>query len=189
MVVPANHIRQIAMPHSARTAATDRLAQDAADLQAALARLLRVYQFRDRDRICCHDVSVTQCHALELLVERGAMRSQALSDALLLDKSTTTRVVDALVRKGYAERSPDLEDRRAVRLRATTAGRRLVQRINDDLVAQQRALLADLPAEVRRGTIETLDRLAGLAERRFLDAGGCGPGACAPSEGRRPGCA
>ena len=33
-----------------------------------MADLVRVYQFRDRDHICCHDVSVTQCYALEMLV-------------------------------------------------------------------------------------------------------------------------
>src|SRR5690606_18937495 len=45
------------------------LARDAAALQRALSDLIRVYQFRDRDRICCHDISVSQCYALEALVE------------------------------------------------------------------------------------------------------------------------
>jgi hypothetical protein len=40
-------------------------AGDAETFHAALSELVRVYQFRDRDRICCHDVSVTQCYALE----------------------------------------------------------------------------------------------------------------------------
>ena len=44
----------------------------AEELHAALSALIRVYQFRDRDRICCHDVSVTQCYALEALVKLGA---------------------------------------------------------------------------------------------------------------------
>lgn len=35
------------------------LDRDAADQQAAVADLVRVYQFRDRDRICCHGISVT----------------------------------------------------------------------------------------------------------------------------------
>ena len=52
------------------------LESDAAALQAAVSELVRVYQFRDRDRICCHDISVTQCYALETLVEHGPMRSE-----------------------------------------------------------------------------------------------------------------
>ena len=69
-----------------KQAALDR---DAAALHAAVADLVRVYQFRDRDCICCHDVSVTQCYALETLVEHGPMRLSSLSERLFLDKSTT----------------------------------------------------------------------------------------------------
>ena len=43
----------------------DQLTQDSEDLYEALNQLVRVYQFRDRDRICCYDVSVTQCYAIE----------------------------------------------------------------------------------------------------------------------------
>ena len=72
----------------------------------AVADLVRVYQFRDRDRICCHDISVTQCYALETLVEHGPLRLSALADRLFLDKSTTSRVVGTLVKKGYVEQAP-----------------------------------------------------------------------------------
>lgn len=63
------------------------LDRDAADLQAAVADLVRVYQFRDRDRICCHDISVTQCYALETLVEHGSMRLSALAERLFLTRA------------------------------------------------------------------------------------------------------
>ena len=75
------------------------LQRDAVALQAAVSELVKVYQFRDRDRICCHDVSVTRCHALEALVEAGPMRLSALAERLFLDKSTTSRVVRTLVKK------------------------------------------------------------------------------------------
>lgn len=165
-----------------------RLREDAQALHVALSELVRLYQFRDRDRICCHDISVTQCHALEVLVEQGAQRSQGLSAALRLDKSTTTRVVDALVRKGYVERTPDIEDRRAVSLRVTAAGKRLYHRINDDLVEGQQALIADLPPETRRASIELIHRLARSAEARFVAGSGCAPEACEPGDGAAPGC-
>ena len=177
-------------PATRPAAADDRLQADAEALHLALSALVRIYQYRDRDRICCHDISVTQCHALETLVERGPQRSQELSDALRLDKSTTTRVVDALVRKAYVERTPDPADRRAVTLRATAAGRRLYQRINAELVQQQAGLLADLDPALRAGTLEVIRRLAASAEQRFA---GDGRGAtCLPSaDGAAPvaGCA
>src|SRR5688572_27500075 len=103
-------------------AAAADLKSDAADLQAAVAALVRVYQFRDRDRICCHDISVTQCYALETLVDHGPMRLTALAERLFLDKSTTSRVVSSLVRKGYVEQRPESSDRRAMAVSATQRG-------------------------------------------------------------------
>lgn len=149
----------------------------------ALTDLLRIYQYRDRDHICCHDISVTQCHALEILVERGPMRSLALAEALRLDKSTVTRVIDALVRKHYVERRADAEDARAVELRATRSGAALYRRIHTELLGQEAALLADLDPAVRQGVTEVLRRLARAAASRFVT----GPAAasCIPSPGRR----
>jgi MarR family transcriptional regulator, 2-MHQ and catechol-resistance regulon repressor len=154
-----------------------RLRKDAERLHAAVTELVRLYQFRDRDRICCHDISITQCHALELLVERGPSRSQALADALMLDKSTTTRVVDALVRKGYVERRADLDDARAHALTITRSGRALYERINGELIDQQVEILRDLDAGVRDGATEVLRRLTRAAQARLV--GGSAAAGCA----------
>jgi len=163
------------------------LHHDAKALHAALADLVRVYQFRDRDKICCHDISVTQCYALEVLAEKGPQRSQALAEALMLEKSTVTRVVDALVRKGYAERSPDTDDARAVSLRITRSGRSLYERINGDLIEQQAELLRDLDPDVRAGATEIIRRLGQAARARFVSGtsvGVCAPATCAPGFGK-----
>jgi MarR family 2-MHQ and catechol resistance regulon transcriptional repressor len=154
-----------------RTLATDStqtaLDRDALALHEAVADLVRVYQFRDRDRICCHDVSVTQCYALETIVEHGPLRLSALAERLFLDKSTTSRVVSTLVRKGYVEQRADAQDGRATTLSATRQGRRLCSRITDDLVDQQKQLLQDLDPDVRTGVVQVLRRLAHAADARF----------------------
>jgi MarR family transcriptional regulator, 2-MHQ and catechol-resistance regulon repressor len=165
---------------SSSAIADQQLQEDAARLQQAVANLVRVYQFRDRDRICCHDISVTQCYALEALAEWGPMRSQALSTRLRLDKSTTTRVVDALERKGYVERRVDADDARARSLRITRSGRALYERINRDLVAQHAELLADLEPALRQGVAEVIARLARAAEARFVS--GVSVGVCATGD-------
>lgn len=159
------------------------LMADAEALNSALSELLRIYQFRDRDKICCYDISVTQCYALEALVEHGPMRSQALADQLLLDKSTTTRVVDALVRKGYVERGTADDDARALSLRITRNGRSLYEKINRELIAQQAELLADLDPAVRAGVTDVIRRLARAAQSRFVSGvsvGQCSSNACEP---------
>lgn len=143
------------------------LDRDAVELQAAVADLVRVYQFRDRDRICCHDISVTQCYALETLVEHGSLRLSAVAERLFLDKSTTSRVVATLVKKGYVEQSADAHDGRAIALSVTRKGRSLCARITDDLVDQQKQLLQDLDPDVRTAVVRVVRRLAQVADARF----------------------
>ena len=183
MVVSANDMAT--RTSSRRPASPADLQRDAEALQAAVADLFRVYQFRDRDRICCHDVSVTQCYALETLVEHGPMRPGALAERLFLDKSTTSRVVNALVRKGYVEQRADATDGRAMLISATRQGQRLCARITSDLVEQQKQLLGDLAPEIRAGVVQVIQRLAHAADARFR-AGVTG--ACCAPEGEAVTC-
>ena len=173
--------RKAAATTESKESALDR---DAVALHAAVAALVRVYQFRDRDRICCHDVSVTQCYALETLVEHGPIRLSALAERLFLDKSTTSRVVSSLVRKGYVEQRADEKDGRAVTLSATRQGHRLCARITDDLVDQQKQLLQDLDPDVRAGVVQVIRRLARAADARFRAgvAGDAGAPCCSTGD-------
>jgi MarR family transcriptional regulator, 2-MHQ and catechol-resistance regulon repressor len=122
----------------------------------ALTSLLRVYQFRDRDRICCYDVSVTQCHALEALVRSGPSTLNEVAAELVLDKSTASRVADALERKGYVRRRPNPESRRSVLLEVTPRGHALHRAIERDILTQEQQLLADFEPETRRSLTELL---------------------------------
>ncbi len=153
-------------PELARTKPDSSLEQDAENLYAALSELVRVYQFRDRDTICCYDVSVTQCYAIEALLRRGPSGLNELAAELYLDKSTTSRVVATLERKGYVTRASHPDDGRAVVLTVTSAGRRLHDRIRKDLVEEERKLLADFEPHVRKAAPQLLLRLARAAASR-----------------------
>jgi len=123
-------------------------------------------QFRDRDRICCHDISVTQCYAIDALLRRGPSTLNDLAGELYLDKSTASRVVTTLVRKSYVTRTPHPDDGRAVVLAVTPAGRRLHDRIARDLVEEETRLLEEFEPEVRRGAARLIFRLARAAAAR-----------------------
>ena len=153
----------------------DQLTQDSEDLYEALNQLVRVHQFRDRDRICCYDVSVTQCYAVETLVKRGALRLQVLAEEMFLDKSTASRVIDTLERKGYVSRVEDDEDRRAVRIQATDAGRELYEKIRAGLIAEERAMIENLSAEARQGALSLLRQITRATEIRCGLASECCP--------------
>jgi MarR family 2-MHQ and catechol resistance regulon transcriptional repressor len=157
----------------AKTAATDpALDRDAAAFYDALADLIRVYQFRDRDRICCQDISVTQYYALESLARHGPLTLNELASQLYLDKSTVSRVVTAIERKKLLRRQPHEEDRRAVLLALTDAGRRLYEAIRDDIEEREKRLIADFDPDVRAAMIALIGRLAQAAKGRVSTTGG-----------------
>jgi DNA-binding MarR family transcriptional regulator len=148
-------------------------------LYDALSELVRVYQFRDRDRICCHDVSVTQCYAIEALLRRGPSTLNELASELYLNKSTASRVVATLERKGYVARTSHPQDGRAIVLTVTASGKRLHDRIRRDLVGAEARLLADFEPSVRDAAPRLLLRLARAAEAR---AGLNPPAGCCPPQ-------
>lgn len=147
---------------------------DAKALRRSLSELIRLVQFRDRDRICCHDVTVSQCYALEAVVRSGPQRLNDLAAHLYLDKSTTSRIVDSLEKKGLVERTTDPSDRRAVQLEATEAGQQLSRLIESELHTESLAALVGLDESTRRGVVRVLDLLVGRqAQRVEIDAGCC----------------
>ena len=153
------------------------LDRDAADLHAALSDLVRVYQFRDRTSICCHGVSVTQCYALEAVVQRRSITMNELAALLWLDKSTTSRVVDGLEAAGHLRRVPNPSDGRSVLLEATGSGCAVHDRIVYDLIEEEKALLRELDPEVRQVTARLIARLARAAAERAGRVRGCGTSA------------
>ena len=152
---------------------------DAVELYDAVAALVRVYQFRDRDKICCHDVSVTQCYGLEALIRIGPCTLNQLAAELYLDKSTASRVVTTLERKKYVARRDHPEDARAAWLAVTPSGRSLYEAIKCELVEEQADLMIDLGPEARRGATTLIRRLtASVAARSGVT---CASSSCAPA--------
>jgi DNA-binding MarR family transcriptional regulator len=110
-------------------------------LHRAVTELVRRYQFRDRNEICCFGVSVSQCHALEALGQAGELTMGELASQMHLSVSTMTRVVDQLVARGLAQRGEDAKDRR-VCWWSQPQGRELLGRISADLLGGETAILA-----------------------------------------------
>jgi DNA-binding MarR family transcriptional regulator len=146
------------------------LTRQATQLQDALAEFIRVYQFRDRDRICCYDISPTQCYALDALLRRELVTLNDLAAELCLDKSTASRVVATLERKGYVARATHPRDGRALVLTATASGRRLIERVRGDLIDEKKRLLAEFPDEVRESAAELIQRLTSASRSRSVCA-------------------
>ena len=89
----------------------------------ALARLLRAYQFRDRDRLTICGISVTQCYALEFLVHEKRLTVLQLAEKLAINKANASRAVSALESIGAVSRTRDPANHRMQWIAATNRGR------------------------------------------------------------------
>ena len=145
------------------------------DLYDALSDLIKVYQFRDRNRVHCHGISVTECYALEALDRHGVLTLNELAARLYLEKSTVSRVVDLLERKALVWRHAHPEDRRAVQIGATEEGKRLHDRIAGEAKTRYRDLVEAIDPDARPVVIEFLQQLAATAKKP-PPGGGCGCG-------------
>jgi MarR family transcriptional regulator, 2-MHQ and catechol-resistance regulon repressor len=133
-----------------------------------MTELLRVYQFRDRDRVGYHDLTVTQCYVLEILIRRGPLTLNELAAEMRLDKSTLSRVVDGLERKQAVKRASNPADARSTLIDATRAGTRRYERVEADLVAENAEVLSGFTAAVRRQLVGLIAALARAARERQL---------------------
>ena len=76
------------------------------------------------------DVSITQMKTLHALTDCDREVSvKELSDRLGLSMPGASRMVEALLRRGWLERREDPDDRRIKRVGITAAGRAIVERI------------------------------------------------------------
>jgi MarR family transcriptional regulator, 2-MHQ and catechol-resistance regulon repressor len=145
------------------------LARDASALYEVMTELLRVYQFRDRDRLGYHGLTITQCYVLDVLIKRGPLTLNDLAAEMHLDKSTLSRVVDGLERKLAVKRTANPADGRSTLIEATRSGTQRYERVEADLVAENAQVLAGFPAGTRRQLVQLIGMLARAARHRHLE--------------------
>lgn len=137
-----------------------RLAAQAQQLHQALTHLVKKYQFRDRNDICCFGISVSQCYTLEALGEHGTSTMQALAGRLHLAVSTVTRIVDSLVDKALVERQVSQRDRRVCEVNLTPGGLDLLHKLQKELIDREQAVLQRIPAASRDHVIRAIEELS-----------------------------
>ena len=144
---------------------TVKLEESAERLHHLTKDLIRRYQFRDWNQICCYGISISQSHILDVLAEEGDLAMQQLARRMYKSVSTMTRVVGQLVRREYVKRRQDAEDRRVVRVSITPQGKAIVAAISRDLVETQKAILQSIPPDQWAGAFKVLEALAHGAQR------------------------
>lgn len=141
------------------------LEEGAERLHRLTKELIRRYQFRDWNQICCYGVSISQSHVLDLLAEEGEIPMQQLARRMFRSVSTMTRVVAQLVKRGHVTRRQDPADRRMVRVEITPQGQAVVAAIRRDLIETQKTILQSIPAAEWGAVFAVLEGLSRGARR------------------------
>jgi DNA-binding MarR family transcriptional regulator len=111
-------------------------------------------------------VPAGQLSALSVLVFGGERTIAQLADAEQVTSPTMTRIVDGLERAGLAKRSPHPEDGRAIVVRATAKGRRVMERGRRQRVDLLTELLQPLSPHDLAAVQQAVEALAdSLAQR------------------------
>ncbi len=127
-------------------------------------RLIRNLECCDRTLVACCGITASQSYSLLALDEMGPVTMNELATEMRLHGTTMTRMVDALVEKGLAERRQDPEDRRIVRVDLTPAGRESLERMQDSKREFLASAFAELSDSEREAILKALGRLATKAE-------------------------
>jgi DNA-binding MarR family transcriptional regulator len=94
------------------------------------------------------------------------LRPTDLTDATMLTSSGTTKRLDRLEQAGLIAREPDPDDRRGTLIRLTPAGRRLIDKVTEAYLANEKRLVGALTAAERRQLADLLRKLqTGLPPR------------------------
>jgi DNA-binding MarR family transcriptional regulator len=140
------------------------------DDKAPRAEAERIYVFvqhlgrrlRDIDRV--FGISPTRFSALAGLAFDGPTSVSELAAFERVKRPSMTRLVQDMERDGLVERRPDPDDGRGVRIRITTRGRALVERVRQRKIGLVEDFLQYLEPDVLRTIGTSFKALEGLGK-------------------------
>lgn len=136
------------------------------------------------DRTCCGGVTLAQCHVLLQLKEMGEAPLQAVADALGLDKSTTSRTVNALVARRLVRRTTSRVDGRCCVLSVSHAGTRAITAVDAHGDANARRIFSLIPKTRHQDVVECLRLVVEACDIMDNEDKGSSTGAARPRRGR-----
>ena len=128
-------------------------------LWVVLARAFDAVEHHSRASIARFGLGTTEFGVLEVLYHKGELAVCDVQRRILVESSSTTYVVDKLVKRGLVRRRSSVRDRRVVLVDLTAAGQRLIQRIFPLHADAMRRAVAGLPARQQVQAVHLLRTL------------------------------
>ena len=126
------------------------------EMDEVLSSLTLAFLQLERSGKCCHGVTLTQCHTLDVLSKKENLTMNELSRQMGLAKSTMTRIVNNMVREGWVEQVRDQRDRRMVNVQLTRKGRKMAEMLDHSSRDYVQRILKHLPQEKIPQALESM---------------------------------
>lgn len=130
-----------------------------ASLVGTVGPVLRHLVGHARRRRTWGDLTYQQYNVLRIVDTNGPQPQAEIARRLMVSAPVVTRLAAALADARLIERRPDPEDRRAVLVALTTAGRRRVRAMRRDLLEAAHEMLEPLAEDRRAAVAAALEEL------------------------------
>jgi len=122
--------------------------------------LVRALGLHQPDRTpCAQPIAVAEAHALLEVSREPGLSQNSLAARLRLEKSSVSRIVTALEKRGWIARKRNPNDTRVVQLHLSDDGRKAAATVASSRQAKFEQILAAIPAGERRAVIASLGTL------------------------------
>ena len=132
----------------------------ALEFQETMVALIRTLGLHQPDRTPCgQPVPVGEAHALLELGREPGLSQNGLASRLRLEKSSVSRIVTALEKRGWVARNRLARDTRIVQVHLTDEGRAASATLAASRQARFERIFAAIPAAERDDVLTSLDTL------------------------------
>lgn len=130
-------------------------------LQKEVQEFLRLFGVLEQNQTPCgYPINITQAHALQELSNVDKLTQQQLSEILRIDKSTTSRLVEKLILKGFASRDINIENRRQYYISLTSQGRYISNEISKKRNDKYEGVLQNIENKEQEQVLKALNILS-----------------------------
>jgi DNA-binding MarR family transcriptional regulator len=126
------------------------------ELFSLLSDLSRAVRCCQQEALFCENVTFTQFFILDMVSSNGTLRQGELHEILSVEKSTTTRFVQPLVKQGLLIREKSNRDSRAINLRLTKKGEAVLGNVWVCLSRFVEGIRRGIPEERRSEVFESV---------------------------------
>lgn len=128
-------------------------------LSIIMSRLIHKILILDRSEKMCHGVTLSQHYVINTLYRKKRRTMNDLSKALGLAMSTTTRIVDILVRDGFVLRKSAVNDRRKVCVELSEKGIEKARELNSCTQAFWYRVFKSVPDDRKKEISQNLNEI------------------------------